>query len=101
MMQKVDADLAAATKVIDDSKLAYDDCQTQLLLLKNEQKELLARIAGAPIRESSACSICLDQKKSHILIPCGHKCVKCASSLTRKPCPLCRVVVQSTMQVFD
>lgn len=51
--------------------------------------------------EGSECVICLEEKKSHILIPCGHYsyCEGCAKSL--KNCALCRKKITKRVKVFE
>ena len=53
-----------------------------------------------PDRES--CVVCLDEDKSHILIPCGHQCVcgPCGERLAQNPCPICRRAVTMAVKVF-
>ena len=47
------------------------------------------------------CVVCMDEKKTHIILPCGHYCVcaKCAASLTQ--CPVCRKGIQQIMRCYD
>ena len=51
-----------------------------------------------PDRES--CVVCLDEDKSHILVPCGHQCVcgPCGERLAQ--CPVCRQAVTMSMRVW-
>lgn len=55
------------------------------------------------------CVICMEGKKTHVLVPCGHRCVcqACAdklmmSSTTRAEakCPTCRVRLTQAIKVF-
>ena len=62
----------------------------------------------SPALESSVreCILCFDAEASHILAPCGHKCVcgSCACLLTEShsPCPLCRLPILSVVhQVYS
>ncbi|CAK0805118.1 unnamed protein product [Prorocentrum cordatum] len=54
--------------------------------------------------EAQLCTVCLDAKKTHICVPCGHICVceSCASSLCKQPklCPLCRTSCTQVIKVF-
>ena len=53
-----------------------------------------------PDRES--CVVCLDEDKSHILIPSGHQCVcgTCGERLAQAPCPVCRRAVTMAVRVY-
>ena len=55
--------------------------------------------------EISFCVICLDAPRTHVLAPCGHKCL-CGACVTDyqsagAKCPLCRAPCTGTMRVFD
>merc|ERR1712008_429970 len=45
--------------------------------------------------DQDACVVCLDEAKSHILVPCGHQCVcgPCSELLAQGHCPVCRNAV--------
>jgi len=51
------------------------------------------------------CSVCLDAANSHVLVPCGHKCVceTCAEMIKENEmdCPICRVKVMWVCRVFE
>ena len=71
-------------------------------------------VAGdAPVNlQLSECDICMDEEKTHALLPCGHKCVgeKCAQRFgkeSRYPgherqhhCPVCRASVNRVARVY-
>ncbi len=69
------------------------------LVLSNEpvveKKEELPR--------SAECIICLSEKSTHIVLPCGHKCLCLGCSLGSglKNCPLCRKDVDNIIKVFE
>lgn len=52
--------------------------------------------------EGDACVICLEGKKTHLIVPCGHKCL-CGNEDCHKidTCPLCRRDVEDIIKVFD
>ena len=65
-------------------------------------------MAGDSEMEARLCVICWDAPKTHIMLPCGHKCVcqSCAAdfSCTSKgcqSCPLCRNRVEKVTRVFE
>jgi len=51
---------------------------------------------------SALCVICIDAENTHIVLPCGHKCLceRCAPGVVGKPCPMCRVVCEAVCKVY-
>ena len=53
---------------------------------------------------SNECVVCMDAPKTHILVPCFHKCL-CEECAERIPvgghCPVCRAVVISKGRVYN
>eukprot|EP00479_Gromia_sphaerica_P010611 TRINITY_DN4936_c0_g1_i1.p1 TRINITY_DN4936_c0_g1~~TRINITY_DN4936_c0_g1_i1.p1 ORF type:complete len:190 (-),score=32.28 TRINITY_DN4936_c0_g1_i1:73-642(-) len=50
------------------------------------------------------CCICLDNEKTHAVVPCGHKCCcgDCANDvLNSRFCPLCRGEISHVIKIFD
>jgi len=65
------------------------------------------RKSGTPSSDSSSsddllCVICLNALKTHICVPCGHKCC-CINCIDKfgKDCPICRKTVQMCIKIFD
>jgi hypothetical protein len=56
-------------------------------------------------KESQMCVVCLDERKTHAMLPCLHKCVcgTCAELMTgpNVTCPMCREPVESCKPVFE
>ena len=57
--------------------------------------------------ERMLCVVCLERARSHVLLPCGHKCL-CSSCVDTvlgtgadAVCPLCRTPIQKAQRVFD
>jgi len=48
------------------------------------------------------CVVCISAPKTHICVPCGHKCC-CQNCIDRigKDCPICRKSVQMCIKIFD
>ena len=61
----------------------------------------IAQLMKGPSEDSSLCVICLDQKRTMCLIPCGHLilCEACCTP-SMSHCPVCRRSVESSMKVF-
>ena len=62
-------------------------------------------VAGAPAAaEEVECCVCLESRKSHIFIPCGHFCAcqRCADEIMAadKLCPMCRQASTTCPRVF-
>lgn len=60
--------------------------------------------------DTNPCVICLENKKSCVLLPCSHLCLcaKCSQQCTRQGslsgemvCPICRTTVTCIRAVFD
>ena len=47
--------------------------------------------------EDRECSVCMEREATHILAPCGHRCVCAACSALVTDCPMCRAHIQSTV----
>jgi len=67
----------------------------------------VASPAAATTTEDEAilCCVCLEQPKTHLLFPCGHKCL-CAVCVVDfqvhgAVCPICRESVDSTVRVYE
>jgi hypothetical protein len=50
------------------------------------------------------CVVCLTERKSHAMVPCGHACAceACASSImaSTRECPVCRASVSQALKIF-
>jgi hypothetical protein len=51
--------------------------------------------------ENMLCVVCWNEPKTHVLVPCGHRCVceRC-STMTGALCPICRGRVDLAVKVF-
>ena len=92
-------------------KMKYDN---KIETLKNieykikEKTEKLAilelEIKNIDLPCKQKCSICLDEIKTHIIVPCGHKCLcdGCAKQvIDMNSCPICRTPIKSVIKVFE
>jgi Zinc finger, C3HC4 type (RING finger) len=66
--------------------------------------EATKRAIAAKEKEDTMCVVCLAQEKTHMFLPCGHRCAceYCASQVVRhtRRCPICRSHSQSIVKVF-
>ena len=100
-LQVCEEELRASSKLrhVEEHAMRFEE-------LSLEETEQLAAAEKAPtLCEAEACVICMDELKTHILIPCGHQCV-CAACSDRlaesssRNCPVCRREVDLAVQVF-
>ena len=60
-----------------------------------------------PLPITGECAVCLDAPNTHVLVPCGHKCVcsTCAETLGKQKqgnlCPICRTQIVWVCEVYD
>ena len=88
---------------IKNLKIIQESC-----LVAEHQNLINIREEIKTIRDSipteSKCSICIDNIKSHIIVPCGHKsiCGDCAPQILQGgTCPICRQGIQSIIKVYE
>lgn len=57
------------------------------------------------LENADKCPICLDGIKTHIIVPCGHKCLceECSNLIknNNKDCPICNNKVENIYKVFE
>jgi hypothetical protein len=89
---------AAAVKAAAEAAAAAERLQAEeevaalTVRLQQAQARLGVPLAApAPQAEEELCVMCLDARKDHIILPCGHQCVckGCAEQLTRTKTPTC------------
>jgi len=78
-----------------------------LKLKKKYEKELEEKRANIKqalntIPLNKKCAICLNYPKTHIIVPCGHKCVcgDCKDKI-KDSCPICRQQIETIIKVFE
>jgi serine/threonine protein kinase len=63
-----------------------------------------ASAQSAALEEMYECVVCLTERKSHAMVPCGHACAceACASSImaSTRECPVCRASVSQALKIF-
>ena len=107
MLAKADEFVTKTKAELNEARQLKTDCDQQKQTLQKEQQELLGRLGGVKRAASDdSCSICLSAAKTHLLTPCGHKCMceQCAGGYMYRAgsqCPICRGRVQSVMRVYD
>jgi hypothetical protein len=52
------------------------------------------------IPKGQECCVCLSKRRTHVMIPCGHRaiCEECAPAINT--CPICRAAVTTKVKVF-
>ena len=105
MLAKADEFVTKTTAELNEARQLKTGCEQQKRTLQQEQQQLLGRLGGVKRAASDdPCSICLTAAKTHVLTPCGHKCMckRCARGYRAgSQCPICRNSVQSVMRVYD
>ena len=73
--------------------------------IAQEDTKRSAAAAGPEASEAAECVICMDQRKNHVLVPCGHLCVcqACADRIMAEgeTCPICRTAVREAVAVYQ
>ena len=97
------AKAAKAATVAEAAKAAKASKAAKAAKAKADAEAAMAELKT--IRENAMCCLCLSEPKTHLLLPCGHKCVceDCVPLLSAPGaiCPLCRVGVASTVRVYE
>jgi len=59
------------------------------------------KVSSEAVEVDGQCVICMDDKATHAMVPCGHMCAcaACATRLDRK-CPMCNAHVDMIMRVY-
>jgi len=87
-------------KITKSAHIVLRKCNTASNILVKRKKELVAQP-----QEVKECVICTDNETTHIVIPCGHKCLceECSKSFPMQmmKCPMCRVDIESVIRVFE
>ena len=91
------AEAAAAERLQAEEEMAS-------LALRMQQLQAQLGVVPPPA-EDALCVVCLDARKDHAIVPCGHMCVcgPCAAMLNQAghpSCPVCRGPIASTMRMF-
>ena len=86
---------------------ALEQRSAQLATVKEEKKKLVQKAASLleEAAEAAECAVCIDKERTHIFMPCGHRCVceECSAMvmLAAQPlCPFCRVPATSSSKAF-
>ena len=59
-------------------------------------------VAGPQVSAERRCVICLDAEKTHLILPCGHKCLCAACARVRLwSCPVCRGHALRVVRVYE
>uniref|UniRef100_A0A6B2LQ64 RING-type domain-containing protein n=1 Tax=Arcella intermedia TaxID=1963864 RepID=A0A6B2LQ64_9EUKA len=77
----------------------------QELLAKLQLLQLTKKKKEQDQENKSYCVICLDEKREHVLVPCGHLCIcsSCSGPFSKTQphiCPVCRAPFTATYKVY-
>jgi hypothetical protein len=104
-------EVTSATDEETVAQMMAAEAATAAAEMSRVQRAAVGAAAFAPPRPPSAegrrvgeCVVCLDRRNSHVLVPCGHRCV-CASCAelvrTHGVCPICRTNIVWVCEVFE
>ena len=85
-------------------KTAFKKYSKKIKDANNKLKIINEEINKKNIPDNLKCPICITNIKTHIIIPCGHKCIcgDCSDKiLTTKMCPICRSDIATIIKVYD
>lgn len=98
--------------VIPDRSFHKGNIEYNYMIRKDSTKNMESTTDYTPkqpepdsIPHDETCVVCLDQKKTHAAVPCGHLavCTTCADQLlihNNTECSVCRTPVQQYMKIF-
>lgn len=102
----LDHETAVVCPVCDKSmRYAELDSHMDACLGTKSQSSADAAVGPRVLDPAQRCVICLDAAKTHLIHPCGHKCIceGCVTSVRRelRKCPVCRRYVLHIIRVFE
>ena len=75
--------------------------ETPMEMLEETLDEPVTASGTLEERDESLCVVCMDGDRTHLIAPCGHKCLcEACVSLVGNECPMCRGGVQLICRVF-
>ena len=90
------------------SSRADDEAVALRKQLEEMQLKLAAQLQTQELEEEARlCVVCIKHPRSHVLLPCWHKCLcsECVDLLmdnTASPtCPMCRATISKAQRVFE
>lgn len=94
------ARILAAEKQMEELKLKNQEMERRLKSAQEPRAGEKPAAAAPASEEDDTCVVCLDQKRTHIVIPCGHVayCGTCVEVI--KKCGLCQAEVQGRYKAF-
>lgn len=104
---ELEVTIAGLEKQIQEKDAAHKDETDRLmsLLVASNQDVIDRDQAIEEIHASSQkmCVICLEERKSVVLVPCGHFCLcsGCSVTYSSDVCPACRRIIECKVTLFD
>ena len=93
-----------AARTEEESEIDISDFMASLL--SNTPLPDRAHSTSAAVEEEdSSCIICMEAERTHLFVPCGHRCVceACAALVMSEnsECPMCRVPAIHIVKVYE
>lgn len=81
----------------------FMDRMTELRVQEEQERRRAEEEAVIEEARQNECVVCLSRVPTHVLVPCGHKCLceRCAQGEYPGGCPVCREPITTTMKVYD
>lgn len=81
------------------------DISRYLFELPINQEPIKQEVKNTKMIDTTECVICMSEKTTCIIVPCGHKCLcsKCSISLRKdysSKCPICRIEITNSIEVI-
>jgi hypothetical protein len=98
--------------VVPDKSFHKSNTEYNYIIRKDSTKNMKLATEYKPVQpepnsvpHDETCVVCMDEKKTHAAVPCGHLlvCTNCADQLlihNNNDCPTCRTPVQQYMKIF-
>ncbi|KAM3127647.1 hypothetical protein pb186bvf_020244 [Paramecium bursaria] len=92
------------SKIVESVVIQKQEQVQQVQKIQQQEVKNESKLNSQSDDDSSTCSMCLDQKREYIAIPCGHfiYCGTCTELLKQKlECILCRKAITQFMKVYQ
>ena len=82
------------------------DISRYLFELPINQEPIQTEVKNTKMIDTQECVICMSEKTTCIIVPCGHKCLCSICSITLRKnysskCPICRIDITNSIEVIQ
>ena len=87
-------------ETLEDYTFALNNITTKFLIEKRKQEEYLTNKENI-LKAKYECSICMENSKNVVLIPCGHSfCDVCTNNSSDNICYICREIINFRQKIY-